>query len=165
MVCGLDGLQLNSGSHALRGSARRYSCFGPVLFIIAPSSGKLAGALWQNPQRLWPTIGSDAGFDRPSASPATPKMPPGRTAGSAPFAPTLSTSGRFPRKSPPTTEKMHAKQLVALGDSPVPAGDPPDGTGIGLKRKGTGRPGHDQSARSRLKSLRDMLNLACSTTC
>src|SRR2546427_2563021 len=119
MVCGLDGLQLNSGSHALRGSARRYSCFGPVLFIIAPSSGKLAGALWQNPQRLWPTMGSDAGFDRPSASPATPKMPPGRTAGSAPFAPALSTSGRFPRKSPPTTEKMHAKKLVALGETPA----------------------------------------------
>src|SRR5438093_12264033 len=119
MVCGLDGLQLNSGSHALRGSARRYSCFGPVLFFIAPSSGKLAGALWQNPQRLWPTMGSDAGVDRPSASPATPEMPPGRTAGSAPFAPALSTSGRFPRKSPPTTEKMHAKKLVALGGSLV----------------------------------------------
>src|SRR5437867_6910222 len=119
MVCGLDGLQLSSGSHALRGSARRCSCFGPVLFFIAPSSGKLAGALWQNPQRLWPTMGSDAGVDRPSASPATPEMPPGRTAGSAPFAPALSTSGRFPRKSPPTTEKMHAKKLVALGETPA----------------------------------------------
>src|SRR6266853_3544706 len=119
MVCGFDGLQLNSGSHAVRGCARRYSCFGPVVFIIAPSSRKLAGALWTKPQRLWPTMGSDAAFDRPSAAATTPKMPPGRTAGSAAFAPALSTSSRLPSESPPTTEKMRAKKLVALGVSPV----------------------------------------------
>src|SRR5438552_2902257 len=118
MVGGVDGLQLDSSSHALRRSARRHFCLGPVFFIIAPSSGKMAGALWPKPQRRWQTVGKSAAFDRPSASAATPKIPPGGTACSAPFAPALSTSSRLPSESSPTTEKMRAKKLVALG---VPA--------------------------------------------
>jgi hypothetical protein len=47
-------------------------------------------------------------------------MPPGRTACSAPFAPALSPSSRLSPKSPPTTEKMRAKKLAALGGTPVP---------------------------------------------
>src|SRR3989442_5083671 len=120
MVGGVDGLQLDSSSYALRRSARRHFCLGPVFFIIAPSSGKMAGALWPKPQRRWQTVGKGAAFDRPSASAATPKIPPGGTPCSAPFSPALSTSSRLPSESSPTTEKMRAKKLVALGGTPVP---------------------------------------------
>src|SRR2546427_7189914 len=119
MVGGVDGLQLDSSSYALRRYARRHFCLGPVFFIIAPSSGKMAGALWPKPQRRWQTVGKGAAFDRPSAAAATPKIPPGGTACSAPFAPALSTSSRLPSESSPTTEKMRAKKLVALGETPA----------------------------------------------
>src|SRR2546422_777093 len=118
MAGGFDGLQLDSGSHALRRSAGRPFGFGPVFFILAPSSGKLVGALWPKPQRLCSTMGTDAAFDRPSPSATAPEVPPGRTARSAPFAPTLSASGWLPSTSPPTTQKIRAKKLVALGVPP-----------------------------------------------